>query len=299
MIGTFVKTCLVSFAFAVTMAVCHGQVAMKLELDHKNYLVFEGIKARLTVRNDSGRALAFSETDAFTGELLFEIEDSNLIYNPKLPNQAKLLRGVVLAPGVIKSFNIPLSHHFSRKRGRFRIKALIKHSQMEGTYESDWVTFTVSDGVVVWKRLIGLPKFPDESESAATEPRLAKIISFYDGEDKVFYLTIEDSNKYYLVTRIGYDVGTSIPDCDVDALSRIHIVLQENPDVFSYFVYDIGGGLERREVYKKTTTSPGLFRSPQDGSVSILGGKKAQKGVDYDEEAWDVFDMMKTGRIGQ
>ena len=97
-------------------------------------------------------------------------------------------------------------------------------------------------------------------------------------------MSIEDEKYVYGIARIGSDIGNFPPACEVDGLSRIHVLLQVSPNVYSYFIYDINCELAEKEVYVKTNTAPTIVMDTKEGMVVVVGGRKGMKDVDYVEE---------------
>ena len=101
----------------------------------------------------------------------------------------------------------------------------------------------------------------------------------------VIYSVACGDNKYiYGVARIGYDIGYSKPKCEIDRFSKIHILTQSSPRIYTYYVYDTDCHLDLKEVYKKDKTVPCLVRDSDTGKIFVAGGTKAREGTDYFEE---------------
>jgi hypothetical protein len=260
-----------------------AQVGITLEMNRKTYLRYETIFAKVTLRNYSAHPLAFGKNKGLSGSLLFEIDDSKGDLVPALQKSEHNLEGTLIKPGSNVEQIIPISQYYDLSQlGNYKITAYIKHPQLTSDYQSNSVTFNVSDGVNVWKRIVGTPDFVNKVKKI--QPRTFSIISLFDGSNKVFYLMIDDDKRVYSVKRIGYEMGGSVPECEIDSLSRLHILLKLSSTIFVYFLYDIDGALEKREVYSKNETTPTLVRNPQTGSVIIAGGQKAEKD-DYQDDA--------------
>lgn len=264
-----------------------AQIALDVSLNRGTYLLFEPVYAKIVLRNYSGRTVVFGENEDLKGNLKFVIDMPPGNVSADLREESyNPLVGVVLAAGASEEVIVPVSRlYILNKPGDYRLKAIVTHKQFTSDYQSKTIGFSISNGLPVWERILGVPDVLLENNSSDKIPaRTARIVRFGDGTKRVYALVIEDKKYVYGVIRIGYDIGNSPPQCEVDALSKIHIMLQAGPKIFSYFVYDVNAGLDEKEVYVKTNVPPTLVRNPENGTVIVAGGKKAVINVDYVEE---------------
>lgn len=265
-----------------------AQIGVGLAINQESYLLYENIIAKITIRNQSGKALIFSDEDKVdspSGSVEFIIsgpggikaERKNINYNP--------MSGFVLAPGAEQTVVIPVNKlYIIDKPGSYTIKAIVKHNNLPSGYESGVTSFAIFNGIVIWQKELGVPRLYYKEGEPEPLPRTVKILNFYDKKNKYVAIMIEDEQKVYNVKRIGYDIGNVKPKIENDMLNRTHILLQISPPVYCHFIFDINCELESRDVYAKTDTTPYFVTDPDDGSVMVLGGRKAIKDVDYTEE---------------
>lgn len=264
-----------------------AQLAIKMELNQQVYLQFEPVFAKINLRNFSGHPLIFGANQELKGRLSFAIfGPGGTIINAKEGDEPSLT-GMLLEPGKSKDIIVQVSLYYPFYAiGRYSVKAMVSHPQLANSFQSNTVAVTVSKGMPVWEHLFGVPQLiPDPQKvNAPIQERLYKIYSLYDGAKNYFYLVVEDKDMVYGIQRIGVEMSRSRPVCEVDRLSRLHILVSTNPRVFSYFVFDPDGKQEKRAVYRKTTSTPTLVRNPETGEVLIVGGEEARKDVDYEED---------------
>ncbi len=265
-----------------------AQVGVGLAVNQESYLLYENILAKLTVRNLSGKALIFGEDDrpgSPRGYVEFTIhgpgginaEKKNINYNP--------MSGFVMAPGTEQTILVPVNKlYVLDKPGAYSIKAIVGHSSLGGAYETGTTSFTIFNGVTLWEKELGVPKLYHKEGAAEPLPRTVKLLSFYDKENKYVAIMVEDKDKVYNVRRLGYDTGNVKPKIETDMLNRTHVLLQISPSVYVHYVLDINCELEQKDVYSKTDTSPTFVLDPEEGSILVVGGRKAMKDVDYVEE---------------
>jgi hypothetical protein len=259
-----------------------ANIAMKIELNRKNYIEYETVYAKLTMRNDSGHVLAFGANEKLRGSVSFEINDeyNNLIKRRK--NQKIDIIGTIIKPGETKQMIVNLSKFYdTMPDGKYNIIAYIKHAQLPQQYQSNRAYFNITKGHVIWERTVGIPEFVNSSSSSKIKSRSYKLKTMFDGMDEIIFLTVESKKMLYTVRKVGYTIGESPPKCEIDLLSRLHLLVPMSAKMFSYFIIDINGKLEKREVYKRTTTIPILVRNNKNGMVVIAGGERAHKNLDY------------------
>jgi hypothetical protein len=136
----------------------------------------------------------------------------------------------------------------------------------------------------VWNRIIGVPDIMIKENEKIVATRRAQVVTFYDGINKFYSLVVDDDKYIYGVVRLGHDIGNFPPQCEVDGFSRIHILIQISPQVYSYFLFDYNAELDEKEVYIRDGVSPQLVRDPEEGTVLVVGGRKGVKDVDYVEK---------------
>ena len=191
----------------------------------------------------------------------------------------------MIPPGKIETVIVPLSKMYDISTdGKYSVKATVEHAQLPNSYESNTIDFKVTPGVKVWDAIVGVPTLGDLDDGKKIEKRTYEIRSFFDGADNVYCLIVQDQNYIYGVARIGFDIGNLRPQCMVDRFSKLHILIQSSPTVFSYYVYDTDCNLEEKETYRKDKTTPCLVENPATGRIFVAGGVKAREGIDFAEE---------------
>ena len=271
-----------------------AQLGVKMELNRRNYLQYEHIFAKIKIRNYAGSALVFSDGNpAIAGGIDFEMYSPDGGIAMPISKDIPEIKGLLLKPGESSEIVIPISKYYNLAAlGKYRIKAIVHHSQMTSKYESDSLMFSVLNGIDTWKTKVGMPSFTQKdisTDGGKIKIRQYRIASMYDGKDKVLYLIVEDDKHVYAIKRIGYEMANKVPSCEIDALSRLHILQKLSSEVFIYMLFDIDGTREKKEVYKKKETSPVLVRDPETGAVVVAGGAPAEIDKDYNESEDEMF----------
>ncbi len=283
-----IKRKIIFFSYLIFMFSCPvlllAQLAMKLELNSQNYLNYETIYAKLQLRNLSGHPLVFGSNTILKGRLKFDVETPSGKRAPLISEKYSPLLGRVIPPGKTELLVIPLSKMYNiRGDGKYRVKAVIEHSQLPNSYQSNSVNFKITPGLKIWSSVVGVPTVGELEDGKKIQKRKYEIRSFFDGTDSVYCLLVEDDKFIYGVARIGYDIGSDKPECEIDRFSKIHILVQSSPLVYTYFVYDTDCHLELKEVYRRAKTIPRLVNDPDSGRFFVAGGVKAREGTDYFE----------------
>lgn len=265
-----------------------AQLAMSLKLNAQNYIRYEKIYAKLTIKNQSGQPIVFGSNKNLKCKISFEIETIKGDRPKSLETPMYEITDTLLPAGEKQTFSIPITKYFEfLSDGKYRIKAIVTHTQLPKSYETEQVEFNIIDGKVVWTTSVGVPSLSSEEDNdPKIDKRTFSIISYFDGTSKIFCLLVEDDKHIYGLTKVGYDIGAVKPQYEVDRLSNLHLLIQSSATIFSYFIYDINCRLEDKEVYKKIDeyTTPTLLKDEAIGRIHVVNGILAVEGEDYTEK---------------
>jgi hypothetical protein len=256
---------------------------MRLEVQRSIYIQHEMVQAYLTMRNSSGQALIFGAASEFKGHLEIELLDSQ---GRKLKGSgAKVdLRGLILRAGTDQTIRVNLNKWVPiTKKGSYQVRMFLSHPMLENEYQSNSIYFDVSPGEIYWSKKFGIPKIDAQSNDTPSPIRTYNLRALQDKADVYLFLFIEDDKKIYAIENIGMLLGRKHAACEVDFLNRLHILLPVSSKLFQYFVFDWNGEREVNKVYRSAKNIPVLFRNPQTGEVSVVGGEIAQRGIDYNK----------------
>ncbi|MBN2643617.1 MAG: hypothetical protein JXR78_18340 [Victivallales bacterium] len=273
----------------------NAQVAVSVSMNHGNLMAYEPVFAKVSLRNFSGHPLVFGKSEMMTGSINFEIKGPRgELIMPIDRNVMPTISGLLIESGKREEIIIQLSRYYPLfNTGRYSLRAYISHPQLKKSYQSDRISFSISSGIMIWEHMVGVPDIEGKRDKKEQIPqRNYKISSLYDNNRNYYYLTVEDDTHIYSVRRIGVEMSMSRPQCEIDRLSRLHVLLATTPRIYSYFIFDHDGKLEHEAVYRKSDTTPLLVRNLVSGSVSLSGGELAKKGVDYGVEEDNSFGQI-------
>lgn len=298
------KTILNLVIVAVGLLACFGlapsvnaQVSMTLETNFQNYLVGEPVWVRITLHNQSGRPLPFSDTGALKSDIFFEVEDINGKLLPvKMDPVIDGTTGFVIQPGRSHQIVLALTRCSDlRRAGGYRARAYLSHPRVLGNarYSSNQVRFNIDNGTREWPHdrpyLVGVPTGESLDNADSTPPRNVQLLSLHDGKDKAFYLNIEDARFIYAQIRIGYEIDTTRrPQVALDGASNIHILMYISPKLLIYFKFDIDGIRLERKVIAADAVNGTPRLALKDGEIVCEGGRPAKKD-EYVEEPNNRF----------
>ncbi len=295
--------------FLILAVLCCGelsaQLAVSMEIAQYNYLAFEPVFVRLSVKNFSAHAVAFGNNERMKGTLKFEIEPEGKTNKKMIPpiNPGNLppLTGSIILPGATQEYTFNLTEYYDLSQpGRYSIRAVIRHGLFTDEYISADRYITITRGVTLWKQTVGVPTLGgvknDDSEKKVKQ-RNYSIVSYNTGKVQVLNLLIDDKNLVYANRRIAFDLGPEFkPQCQIDFLSRLHIIVAASNRVFAYYTFNLDGKLDDRKILLKTSATPKLVTDPKNGYVTVIGGREAIPDQDYE----DIRDLpfLGIGRNG-
>ena len=269
---------IVLIAFALPL---FAQIGVKIQLNRRAYMLHENIFACVTLRNDSGKPLLFGSSPELQGFILFDIRDNRNRPVPPRKDRDIMVSGLYLSPGEIKRMVIRLNNHYDLSRnGNYTVYAYVSHNILPREYRSSDVSFSISPGVELWKKQVGLPDIAGTG-SARNGERTYSILSLFESGFRNYYLKVEDEKHLLAITRIGNQVSYEKFQAEVDMLSRIHLLMPVAPRIFHYMSFNVNGVNLESSYWRTSGTIPMLYRDRKTGKVTRVGGVKARKGIDY------------------
>lgn len=261
-----------------------AQIGLEIMLNRQVYMRYEPVYACITIRNDTGRPLLFGKDPRLQGFILFEIRDSRGRVIPQRKGADISVTGLILGPGEVKRMIIPVQKYYNIDRlDEYAINVFVSHNQLPHEYQSRDTYFRVEEGTKVWSRTVGIADVTGNSSVGDAPPkeRTYTIRALTESPNRFYYLVVEDKEHTYGVMRVGRAIGREKFSAEVDMLSRIHLLMPISPKVFHYLSFSIDGETVNNSFWKTANTIPMLYRDPQTGIVTRLGGMEARKGIDF------------------
>ena len=259
----------------------YGQIGMSIELNRTAYMQFEPVYAKITFRNDTGKALLFGKSPRLQGFLMLEVNGVGQRLVNKRKDKEISIDGLVLGPGEIKSIIIPVNEYYDIDRvDNYKIHAYVAHSMLKREYRTPDTFFQVEHGATIWKRTVGIPDLYSQHRTNGDE-RTYEIRTLHENRRRHYYLVVSDAKHIYGVVRVGHQMGYEKLQIEVDMLSRIHVLVPVTPRVFHYLSFSLDGANVNNTFWKTSNTIPQLYRNPKTGIVTRIGGVEAVRGRDF------------------
>jgi hypothetical protein len=263
-----------------------AQIAVRIETDRPKYLRYEPIMLSITVRNDSGNALIFGDTSQEDGYLSFRVRTRDGMEVHQTPSGANPVAGLVLGAGETKQLAFPLNSVCTMHReGMYHVEVQIGHARLRHDYRSNSVAIEVRDGIVEWRRTIGMPQ---ADPTGRIPERVVSLLVMHEDQGDTYCLRMEDDGAVYATVRLGARMGGAKPSCDVDGISHVHVLYLDRPRLYVHHVFDQNLTIVQTKHYVFEQTAPRLTRDNELGRVQVVGGRLAVAGKDYFLDAADV-----------
>lgn len=263
-----------------------ASLGINITLEENYFIQYEPILATVSVRNYTGNTLVFaaeSDDENRNAYLVFEGDDQNDISVPRVNKGRNPAKGLILGAGETRSLTVRLNDFLNlQEKGTYSIRVRVGHPFLRSDFASDPVTVHVREGEVVWTKSIGVP------QGGAAQPiqlRDASLLRFRHKEGELYVFRLEDERMVHAIIRMGPCLAYAPPNCQVDAISNVHILIRIRPRIFSYAVIDFNGK-EKQKIYYAADEASGVPRLRYDGKlgrVQVVGGRKAVPDVDYVE----------------
>ncbi len=289
----------VAVSFFCLMAEIHAQIGIQIKISQSSYLPFEPVFVRVSITNRAAHPLAFGSNEKLKGTLRFEIDpmDASLKHALPLKDPAVYppLTGSIIPPGATKEYTFNLCDYYDLQiPGRYAIKAVLRHSLLHHEYLSQPTYISIVKGQTVWKAEVGLPSLTGKTASADDKVKLRRysILTYNTGSSLVYNLMVDDDKMVFANRRIAFNLGTELaPQCQIDFLSRLHVILAASSKVFAYYVFTPDGRLDERKILVRIDGIPKLSVDPKSGFVTAVGGREARPDQDYE----DIRDLPFLG----
>lgn len=272
-----------------------AQVAMRLNVAQHIFLQYDRVFVKIDMRNVSAHPLTFGTAEGLHGEIDFEISRQEggvrRFVRKREGDAAPDMTGTIIQPGGSTSLVYDLSKYYDVSQpGNYTVKAVLRHPKLISAYESNAGYFSVTPGTVIWEATVGLPVMEDvagkdeKGDVRKIKTRRYRILKYNTGTKTYYVMRIDDSGRIYRQKPIGFDLGKDLePQCRIDFLSRLNLLVAASPKVFAFYQYNPDGKLEKKQVYIKNGPRPTFSVDPETGVVTPVGGRTAIKDVDYEE----------------
>jgi hypothetical protein len=258
-----------------------AQITMTVTTDLDRYICYEPINVTISLKNNSGHTLNFGTDSVDSGFIKFELRSLKNIPIQSLDRTFNPAADLSLSPGVVKALTLPLTNYFDvQTEDDYELVIRISHPRLHQDYLSKPRLFQVRHGVRIRENMVGNPTSPVDKIIPVLKCSL-NIFNHSSGD--IYYLQLEDNDYVYAIARLGPRMQGVTPQLDIDALSRIHTLVQIAPRIFQHRIFDHSGQLKLTSAYTISDTTPTLIRDPDVGRVIVSGGLPAAAGEDFSQ----------------
>lgn len=245
----------------------HAQIELNLQVGRRSYILYESIVATITITNNAGRDLTFEDSGT---KQWFNMEVSTLdgqLLSPYDPNYH--LHPMHIAAGQTLQRSIDLTPLFPiRQMGTNRLRANVYLADLDRFYYSNYASFDLTDGKVIWQKTVGVPG--------------------EEGLRQVSLLTHELPDRLLLYARIRDEAGSTIyttqslgrlllsgrePDAILDSHNNLHILQEARPGAFVYTCIGLDGARIDQKAYIKSGHNQPTLVKMADGGIGVRGGQ--------------------------
>jgi hypothetical protein len=286
-------------AWLAALGTALAQVEIVVETDRQSYLVFEPVKLKITLTNNSGSNLSLQEWDDGCLNCVIVDEQDRRVRpvesrlerrkttvirkDNQLPEElaqerVNFGRGLTLATGAKMESTVAVNSYYDLARpGNYKIQVVFNHRRFTENYLSAPVRVDVKEGTTVVTKRVGVPA----SQGETIQARTCSLVDFRAETKALYCLKIEDDRAIHALQRLSPHAAGDRPEMEVDGRSQIHILIHTDPKVFTYWVYDVDGQLKQAANYEVIGhNQPHLTRDPDIGRVMVTGGRFVRPGAD-------------------
>ena len=259
---------LLAAAFLLSAAAARAQVEVDLALPRHAYILYEPIVAKVTVTNNTGHEVTFEDTGA---KQWFNIDVTRLDGDMLQPYDADYkLRPLTVHAGETLTRQIDLTPLFPiREMGTHRLRANIYYNEADKFFYSNYVTFELTDGKLLWRQNVGSPMDVGSTRqvSLLTHTLLDKMLLYVRVRD-------ENGNNVYTTQSLGrVIVSGREPEEYFDRDNVLHVLHESFPGSYLYTEINMDGERLNQVAYLRVGTSRPTLVKTASGNVEVHGGQ--------------------------
>lgn len=246
--------------------VAWGQIELRLAMDREFFLAGEDLEVAVKVANFSGGPLKLGERPDW---LKFSLErsDSGVVNKRSEVDESGVFS---LQHATVGTLRFNLAPHFAVDRpGSYRVTAQATVPNSNEVFTSDAKTFEIVRGVQLNPdRVLGVV-LPDGS--TVKRKFVLQQVNFLRKVQLYLRITDGEETANIRVSNLGPLVSFDPPKWVVDRQNRFHVLHRVDAANSTYHLFHPDGTLERRELYRFTSSTPEL-RVNEAGEVAVVGG---------------------------
>jgi hypothetical protein len=241
-------------------------VDVMVENERPQYLLYEPLKLRVTLTNNSGQDLVFQDQGddgRHWIDFIVTNESSKALIHRDRPGSVPQL---LLPPNQSRSLEINVTPLYAmRESGPYSIQTVVQVAGRE--FVSAPIGVTLINGHVIWQ----------EKRTVDGSLFTYSLLRFTPTPEATFiYIRVEDEaeNLVYTTQRLGEIVTFTDPQTSFDSDGNLHIMYVAGKAVYRYTRVSAKGAVEAQDTFSSVNDSQPHFFTTKDGSVLVQGGRK-------------------------
>ena len=260
---------LVAAACLLGITTARAQIEIDLALTRHAFILYEPILATVTITNNTGRDVTFQDNGS---KRWFNMDVTRLDGTSLQPFDTDLKINALNVPsGRTVRRQLNLTPLFPiREVGTHRIRANIYFEEADKFFYSNYATFDLTDGKLLWRQSVGSP-----TDVGST--RQVSLLTHTLLDKMLLYVRVRDDNgdTVYTTQSLGRVITSGrAPQEFFDRDNVLHVLHEASPGTYFYTQVNLDGERLSQEAYLRVGPSrPTLVRS-SSGSVEVRGGQR-------------------------
>jgi hypothetical protein len=245
----------------------HAQIDVYISVSRRSYILYEPLPAIVTITNNAGRDLTIEDAG---GKQWLNMEITTLdgmLLTPYDPDYK--LHALHIAAGQTLQRSIDLTPIFPiREMGTHRVRANIYLAEFDRYFYSNYASFDLTDGKLIWQKTVGVP--------GSEELREVSLLTHELPDKLLLYARIRqlNGNTVYTTQSLGSFVTSGHEPLEMlDSHNNLHVLQEAKPGAFRYTIIGLDGQRLTQEAYSKTGIKPPVLAKLADGEVEVHGGQ--------------------------
>ena len=280
-LATLLTTLIAMFLLSEAQA----QVAVRLQMSKKNYILNEPVTATVHITNHAGRNLVL-RGDTTRPWLNFHLTSGGRV----IPVARRMnYRPVLIPSGQTVARKVAISSSFALgSMGNFSCVASVN---MPGPTRNGFVSnrtqFTITNGRTVWEQRAGIPNAPGEI-------RIYKLLTFSGNSAMELFAQVSSKNSGQNIATIamGKILTFRRPTGTLDGSNNMHALYQVKPNLFAHSCISPKGRVKFTSYHKRGAAGDPRLITFGNGEVRVAGG------IAYNPEA-EAAEKKKIHNISE
>ena len=249
-------------------ATADAQIEIELTLARHSYILYEPILANVTITNNTGHDLTLQDNG---GKQWFNMDVTRLDGTSLQPFDTDYkLRPLTILSGQALRRQINLTPLFPiRQAGTHRLRANIYYDEADKFFYSNYATFDLTDGKLLWRQNVGSP-----TDVGST--RQVSLLTHTLLDRMLLYVRVRDENgdNVYTTQSIGRVITSGrAPEEVFDRDNVLHVLHEASPGTYFYTQINMDGERLNQEAYVRVGSSRPTLVKTAAGRVEVHGGQ--------------------------